>query len=1155
MKPENDYAKTFLLCQHRFRGLVADFKSKKFEKNKRFDHSFLFRSGYRELMLEARHLLHTSLYSNYLKWASFHIKHQLPELARYPTGYDELEGLARNAPKVSLEKEVLWIVARINEDFSVINAFRKIATCVESLALSGELQESIDYLKQLEILLGASFWSVQQRIALENMLGGLEGQKKYTAEVRTIYRSGLLNFIAYNTSVRNEDRVSIQRYAQDIGLRINNHSKYEQSVKTYMHHRMLGEWASEVDEIADVLRVEQSHSLIDVYETFVSLLQYSLTSSAGRELKSIMKSALYQVRNIDDFRLSKACSLYGLPSSSLLARESELSEALLSGDILDALKLAGKWSRISSSLDAWQYIYTGVALSIRRQRSREVGSTNLSILLAQLFRQDEQSSQAYSNLLKITTNLMGLPTYAAIRTFIKLMYRERPDDKWRFDLISLNSPVIGNEDGASLAAVNNPQNGRAQKSRYCWKLLVSHHSGDSSLDSVPAAIFRAFGAVDAGDYDCAIAILLKHHAIHPEVISALTVPLLLNAYYSADLRQRTIELIAFEGARNNSRLELLPVNSAIGEYRIDDFNNVEGLLVAPVALHMLWERSEKETVGSALRFKAAQVIRRKDIQCPAALFDIKDEFDSNILIYFLRHVCVPSIIDQARIIKTTSGILQQRQDTCSVLREFDPSNASEYEDEIFEITNRRIMTEGQMIVDRNRIHVDVPALTRWAMRELSEDFYRYTDLADVVTAIEFDEVMRDILLENQISIQFSDFDEADAVLYSMLIKIGSEFLNNSLFGLDYYLSKRIRHQSFVGLIRGPLELQKIITTKETGSSGYKRNADWLDKFSSCSRETLSLLGRSFERFSSRFDEALVETKDKIIQIKSKDHLQGLITFELNPQIVPVARILIQDGDLSGFVRASVGLMWALLDKSLRDVQEYIGSELKGRLTIIFDELRAEVKKLLEGRPEYYELDRAIGECSVQVQLALDDASSWFSKNNDADAFRRTFNVKQAVSISLEAAKKCLRSFDPDISTLPIATEIDVMPSTLVFLHDVLFVSLDNARVHSGLKKPRICIEVEPDIEGEKFIIRTKCQSKSNVRVGAEKKLSEIRDKIQRGEYDTKTKTEGGSGLYKIAAVVKQSAIGDIEFGFNSLNEFEITVTYNFLVQARQLEES
>lgn len=1146
-----DYNKAFLKCQHKFRGLVSDFKSTKFVKKKRFDHSFQFRSGYRDLMLEARSVLHPSMYSDYLQWASFHVKHQLPELSRHPTGYDELEGLGRNTPIVSIDKEVFWIVARINENFSVINAFRKMVTHIEKSVLDNDVVSAIEHLKDLDLNLGASFWSVQLRIALENIIGGLEGQKKYTSEVRSIYKSGLLNFIAYNTSVRNEDRVSIQKYLIDIKQRIRDHSKYDEPVKFYMYHRMISEWPSNNKNIADVLRVEQSHSLIDVYETFVSLLQYSLHDDVGNDLKTLMKSALIKIKNIDDFRLEKACLSYDLPFKVkfLKSRDSRLSESLFSGNILLSANLSRTILR-NKEVDAWNYIYSGVTYSFGKLTVKSIIPKNIPILIGQLLRQDEDSSNAYVNLLKMTTNLAGLPACSAIRIFIKLIYRVYPDEKWRFDLVSINSPNIGAEDYINAVHIDH-----APVTSQCWAQLFQPCVLPVDLNNMAISIFQACGLIGRREYDSAIDILINCRKLFPKFIPAFTIQLLLNSYFSADMRQNVIELIADEGSRNNSRRDLIPVGSAIGDYYIQDFNRVRGVLTASVALHLLWEKTEKDIVGSNLRFKTAQVIRRKDVQAPAALFELKEEIELHILIYFLREICVPNIVDQARVVKTSKEVIQQRQDTCSVLRELDPGRASDYEDEIFEITNRRIMSDGQRIVDRTRVHVDVPALTRWTNRELSEDFYRYSDLAKVVTPIEFDEVMRDILNDNKIPVQFSDFDEADAVLYSMLMKIASEFLNNSLFGLDYYLSKRIRHQSFVGFIRGPLEVQRIITTKENGSSGYNRNDFWLNKFNSCNRDKVSSLEKIFNNFSSSFDEAIIETKDKIIQIKSKDHPQGLVWFEINPQIVPVARILFQDGDLSGFVKTSVGLMWALLDRSLRDVREYISGELKNKVTIIFDEFRAELKKLVDGRSEYFELCRAIGDSSVQVQLALDDASGWFSKNNDLDTFRRTFNTSQAVSISIEAAKKCLRSFDPEITIEPIATDIDVMPSTLVFLHDVLFVSLDNARVHSGLKEPKIHVEVVPDIDGGKFVIRTRCQAKSSVRIGAEKKLSEIRDKIERGEYDTKTKTEGGSGLYKIAAVVKQSVVGAIEFGFNSSGDFEIAVTYHFLVQSRKIAGS
>lgn len=1151
MQSETNHNKIFLSYQHKFRGLVADFKAKKFEKNKRFDHSFLFRSGYRALMLEVRSTLHPPMFSQYLQWCAFHIKHQLPELSRYPTGYDELEGISHNAPITSIEREILWIAARINEDKPAINLFRIYARKVELLILSDNFAQSIELLKELEALQGASFWSIQLRIALEGMVGGLEGQKKYTAEVRSIYKSGLLNFIAYNTSVRNEGRVSMQKFAEDMRQRISDHSRYDSSVKNYMRHRMLSEWPNSDAEISDVLRVEQSHSLTDVYETFLSLLQHSLCADTSSSLKSLMKHALQQISGINDYRLSKCRLALGLPleTEPPQERNNQISENLYKGNIFTSIKEARKaiLCPINRS-DAWTHIYLGVSLSLGKCHIKNATLRNIWILISKILKQDKNSSNAYASILKITANFSGLPFSTAIRSFAQLVYRKHPYDPWQPELISINTPLLGAEDSI---ASHHPETTSTQ----CWAALNSPKENlFEKSHNVTATVFLACGLIAKNQHAKAIELLKRTRSDHPEAVPALQIQLLLNAYYALGMRKEVIELIADEGARHESRAELIPIVKSLENYPPEEYNHVTGLLTAPVALHLLWNKSEREITGSQLRFKASQVIRKKDIQKPAKLYDLRHELPRHVLIYFLKEICIPNLIDQARIVKTTAEILAQRQETCSILRELDPERTSEYEDEILEITNRQIMSAGQWIVDRTRIHVDSAALTRWATRELSEDYYRYKDLAAVTTPIELDEIMREILSENHIPIQFSDFDEADTILYSMLTKIGSEFLNNSLFGLDYYLSKRIRHQSFVGLIRSPLELKNIITTKDSGGSGYNKNEMWLNKFNDCNKETINLLTRAFNKFSASFDNAIIETKDKIIQIKSKDHPQGLIFFEINPQIVPLTRMVFRDSDISTFIKASIELMWAFLNPSLGKVRKYISEELKPNLTIVFDEFKAEIKSIVEGRPGYYELNRVIGESSVQVQLALDDASSWFSKINDEETFKKTFNSNQAVAISIEATKKCLRSFEPTIEITHISKEVDVFPSTLVFLHDVLFVSIDNARVHSGLKKPTISIEIDPDLENERLVIRTQCQAKQSARADAEKKLSEIREKIERGEYDTKTKTEGGSGLYKIAAVVKQSAKGAITFGFNKSGDFEISVTYNFLNQSKIIEE-
>ncbi|MEA5672244.1 hypothetical protein VA602_12930 [Pseudomonas sp. MH2] len=1147
-----DHKEIFVACQHKFRGLVSAFKAKKFEKNRRYDHSFVFRRGYRDLMLEARAVLHTSSFSKYLQWCGFHIANQLPELKRYPTGYDELQGVSWKDSKVSLEREILWIAARINQDHATVNHFRVYAEKIEQFVLSGDHANAITLLKELESIHGASFWSVQLRIALEGIVGGLEGQKRYTSEVRSVYKSGLLNFIAYNTSVRNEDRVSIQKYTEDIQRRITDHSRYEDSVKSYMRHRLLNIWPAKIEEIADVLRVEQSHSLIDIYETFVSLVQHSTTSDTNKELRSTVIAALDQTLIVNDFRLSKACLSFGLAvNSSFPLRQTKTADALALGNSYSAIKSALlPKDLLRRKADAWEYIYSGVALSFGSKNIKGENLSDASHLIASVLRQDQNSSAAYSRLLKVTTNFSGLPFASAIRSFVGLLYRSFPAQEWRPETISLNCPSIGAEDKVDfdLKLDQSPSN-------ILWGLLRNPNQDFGNLDGDAVKLFRCCGLLKSEDLEPVLHDIESLRESKPRLLPALTIPLYLHALHESGLRQAIIELIADECSREKCRIDLLPIASTLGSYSTDEYNRCSALLAPSIALHVLWEITEKNTTASHLRFKLGQVIRRKDVQEPAKLIDIMEKTALPIhqLVYFLKHVCTCSWVDQVRVVKTTSEILNQRQNTCSVLRSLDPEREDDYTDEIMEISNRQLMSDGQWIVDRTRVQVDIGALTRWATRELSEEFYRYRDLAKVVTPAEYDELMRDILIENQISTQFSEFDEADTVLYSLLVRIGHEFLNNSLFGLDYYLSKRIRHQSFVGLIRGPLELQNLITNKEKSGADYNINEELLEKFSDCPKDTLSKLSNTIERFSDSFDTAIIETKNKVIQIRSKDNPHGLISFELGPQIVPIARVVLSDADTETFIKGAVGIMWALLDRSLGEVREYISGELKSRVTVIFDEFRASLKSLVEGRSEYPEVDRTIGECSVAVQLALDDASSWFCRTSDKDSLKRTFDTDQAVRISIEAAKKCLRGFEPNISVITSSSDVAVLPSTLVFIHDVIFVSLDNARVHSGLKNPNIHVSVDPDLGNESFVIKIRCSAKSSTRIESEKKLSEIRENIERGEYHSKTKTEGGSGLYKIAAVVKQSTKGHFTFGFND-DEFEITVAYHFMGETLPIEE-
>ena len=205
-------------------------------------------------------------------------------------------------------------------DKNMINSFRSHVDYIESYVANGDHFEALQAIKLLSLNIGETFWGVQMRISLEQLTGGLEAQKAYSEELKKVHRSGVLSFIAFYTSMRNEEHLSWRRFQETINDRLDR-SSYSDPVKRYLRYRLLLEWPQTKSGIADVLRLEQSQSSIDLYETFVRLLQHLSVNDGFESYKEILTNALNTMSGIDDFRLKKLqCLLTANPSQLNLER-------------------------------------------------------------------------------------------------------------------------------------------------------------------------------------------------------------------------------------------------------------------------------------------------------------------------------------------------------------------------------------------------------------------------------------------------------------------------------------------------------------------------------------------------------------------------------------------------------------------------------------------------------------------------------------------------------------------------------------------------------------------------------------------------------------------------------------------------------------------
>lgn len=1139
----NQNDRTYLDCQNRFRGLIAQFRSHRYEKGITSRPVREFRTGFSNLLLDARAALQPSQYRPFIEWLQDTYANQVSEVHRQPVGYDDLGGIYGRAPIVGLEEELAWLAERFRSANKQISAFLLARHLIELAVLSGKYDDAIEGIETLQELLGVTLWSVQLRLALEQVIGGLERQKQYSADVRGVYKRGLLGFVAYHTSVRNEERSTISRFLEDIENRIANHRYFDPGTKTYARYRLKAEFPENEAGLADILRIEQSHGLLDAYETYVSVLQELVGRNPDEALSQKIVESI-ESSAVDDFRLSKLVKLLE-PSTdlSLAQRDTASSDALFSGLTQKSALLSLRTLRHPKIGDPWQLVYAGFALAHGTRPRGPCQSEPVQIvhMIARVQSRCDHSAEAWAQASKLSLNFRGLPTFAGVHQFLRQIKRAEPDAQWRPWLIGLNSPTVGVEDDNWNGPAPINGSGQTNATARAWLHVFRTEPADTSAPA--SALAAAAGYVQGGEYDEAISLLNCLDSALPKPLDALCSLLKLHAHYRAGNRSEVIRLIADVGSISAAHREFLPIEGSLAAYRWEDFAVGSDDFASPIALNLLWREREQSATASQMRFATGRTLTRVGVAKPSELVTHSRQPSDHQLVYFLRNVCVPEVLDITRMFESSRDVLEERASICRHLRELDEGRSDEYDEEISQISRTLALEEGQWIVDRSRIHVDRDALIRWALRELAEDFSRYRDLAGVNVEIpeSFDDVLRELEKVVAQPTTFSPDNEADAVLMSILRRFGEEFLTNATHGLDFHLSKRVRHQSFIGLIRGPLEFARLITTRETATSDYRRNDEWVDRFVSASDHARDQIDSSLRRFAEQFDETLVAAKDNYFHIRSDDHPQGMVVLPLSGSTVRFCRALLRyDLTLVEFFDIAVTVLWSALEPSLINVRDFISNKLKEDLIANFDEIRAEVRRLAGQDLAFLDFDAAMGEASRDVQLKLDEAAQWFVHSGTA-ALQRSFSLDDTLEIAVDTALRSFRDFSPDIDRTVIG-DVRLHATNLVRVVDVLLDGLGNAKKHSGLKEPRIDISVVGNEEHSEVTVAMTSDCKSSNRKSKAERSDEIRDMIAKGEFSPRTRKEGGSGFAKLAAMVEGSERGSLDFGFNDDDRFELTVT-------------
>ena len=296
--------------QNRVRGVVGATRAKGFEKVPR-EVALHARVRLKRIVTEGQKLLGPQQYEKFLNWSTQHTKAQAPALEKAPYRYDELGDLKQKKTS-SLENEISSVCARLFLAADVLRDFRALAELLEHAFWRHDIQLAEDVLTEIEEIFGQTLWLIEAQIAFKQFNHGLDIQKRFAQEISAKTRRGIASYFAFFISVKNEPTVTLQRFSlSDIATRLSRTPKLSLSAKHYFNVRLGDNWPTTNSGLASVLQIEQTTSLIDLFETFIRIAQRLVSTGPDSSVADALRRGLLKLDVIGDFRISK-CSFYSI---------------------------------------------------------------------------------------------------------------------------------------------------------------------------------------------------------------------------------------------------------------------------------------------------------------------------------------------------------------------------------------------------------------------------------------------------------------------------------------------------------------------------------------------------------------------------------------------------------------------------------------------------------------------------------------------------------------------------------------------------------------------------------------------------------------------------------------------------------------------------
>lgn len=780
-----------------------------------------------------------------------------------------------------LKLELRWLIFCLKFYSNELSIFLLKREQYDNCVLLNKYEDALKIVNDIEEKFGVSLWSIECQFYLYVKMG-----KDINELLKNIPQSvigAIINFF----ELRNRENVTSDEYFYIVEREIRGLKKLEgkidkANIELYKYYIQTIMYQTTPEDVLTLLEASRSLSLIDKYLLFGDICEFALWYDKNSEIYSVIQKYITELSKIEDDHLDSLRFVFDEKKNretnyTMKTRLDKAKTKFIKGNLREARQDAIDLLRLfPNNVEA---INLCVDINILlEEKVNEFEETNLGILLGKLksiYTLDNNRDDSIDIINKFI-NICFQSTWAKNIQY-SIMYRCQAYGKGNYEKAKLLTCLQHLDVETMLASLS-----RKEAIEYItenFDMLDDYMIFRKAILEENYKLAKKVCAIDQIKdllEVCNEKSSVKDRIAHLRKIkgkdASIAIMGMKKFLATIDL-QAYLELvmqISTELIVDNIHASLFIPLKEIIDFIDDAEEEIRSNICSPILYYVYATYFQRDRMDD-LGIICEDFFRFEEIERPTKMDIYK--YKKELLIYFLRYVCIPKIMDISIPFNGTQERDQERVEICNILCEIDVANVKEYEEEIRAITQKLMINKELKTIEENRIHVNIDGIKDRLNKSYKNDFMRYKFYQD-------ERIMQFTLLkEGENAEKFKFIQNApERIFREMVLRIRDAFVSSDEYGLNGYLSLNFRHGTLEDELRSPLSKALLTAKKNITTNEYTINEHWIRD---CNLPDIKIINKAISQFHVETEAIISKLKNKYIQIQTEEkNIEGVFDYRL-----------------------------------------------------------------------------------------------------------------------------------------------------------------------------------------------------------------------------------------------------------------------------------